>query len=339
MSLNEQRIQKALQGFRPGLRKANVRAYSKKVRYRNRDPSEEEVIRIYVEEKLDLDALSAADIIPDSIDGIPTDVEAIGFPVAANTPDPLTPPLNMKSYFDPLICGCSIGNIKITAGTLGYYFTKIGGSKVYLGSNAHVFSETIRPVALEKRIVQPGSKDGGNLPVAATLIEHTPLWRPLNPFNALFMVLANLFYQLIGQDPPYDMTDSQPRHLDFAVADPKRAYDMVVAGLSDWDDFCGIGFATSGLRSWFCKAKYITQFGYTPVDVNVKEAVDGDTVYKGHSRSTPRGSVPVMDDSMFLWVNYGGWGNDRPFDDVVMMDKILDPGDSGVAMWLTATFY
>ena len=113
---------------------------------------------------------------------------------------------------------------------------------------------------------------------------------------------------------------------------------MTVAGLSHWDNLCGFWFSGSDSRSFFCEAKYITEFGYRPIDVNVREAVAGDIVYKGDSRTTPRGQVMVLYDSVFIWVNYGGYGNDRPFDDIVMTEQLIEGGDSGTVVFLQATF-
>lgn len=325
MSLNDKNIQKAIKG------KKNVRGYVKTIQKRIRDGVEvdEEVIVILVDEKVPKHTLAAADLIPEEIDGIPTDVVISEKVEAAGT----------KEKVSPLIAGYSIGHINISAGSLGYFFERIrDGHAPLLGSNRHVFSDTLGGMTLEKRILQPGPTDGGLPPAAATYLEGTNLKRALNPLNALWMVLVNLLYQLFGQNPPFDLTDSEPRNLDFAVAEPSEPVSILVAGLTDWDDFCGIWFATSPSRSFFCKAKYITAFGYKPIDVNVKEAQAGDMIYKGDSRTTVRGSARVLYDSVFLWVGYGGLGNNRPFDDVVMTEKLINPGDSGTAAWLTAEF-
>jgi hypothetical protein len=325
MSLNDKNIQKAIKG------KKNVRGYVKTIQKRIRDGVEvdEEVIVILVDEKVPKHTLAVADLIPEEIDGIPTDVVISEKVEAAGTKDKVS----------PLVAGYSIGHINISAGSLGYFFERIrDGHAPLLGSNRHVFSDTLGGMTLEKRILQPGPTDGGLPPAAATYLEGTNLKRALNPFNALWMVLVNLLYQLLGQNPPYDLTDSEPRNLDFAVAEPSEPVSILVAGLTDWDDFCGIWFATSPSRSFFCKAKYITAFGYKPIDVNVKEAQAGDMIYKGDSRTTVRGSARVLYDSVFLWVGYGGLGNNRPFDDIVMTEKLINPGDSGTAAWLTAEF-
>ena len=326
MSLNEKKIRKIIKG------KKNVRGHVKTIQKRIRDGVEvdEDVIVILVDEKVPRETLAVADLIPDEIDGIKTDVVVSGPVVAMGT----------KDKCDPLVAGYSIGNINISAGSLGYcQFERISdGLGPLLGSNRHVFSDTLGPVALEKRILQPGPTDGGVLPPVATYLDGTDLRMALNPFLALWMILVNLLYMLLLQEPPYDLTDSTPRHLDFAVADPLIDVSMTVAGLTEWDDFCGIWFAGSDSRSFFCKAKYITEFGYRPIDVNMKEAVAGDIVYKGDSRTTPRGQARVLYDSVFLWVNYGGYGNNRPFDDIVMTEQLIEGGDSGTVVWLHAVF-
>ena len=60
--------------------KRNVVGYSKKLRKRIKDGEEveEEVIRIYVSQKVDHSSLSLRDLIPGQIDGVPTDVVEIG---------------------------------------------------------------------------------------------------------------------------------------------------------------------------------------------------------------------------------------------------------------------
>ena len=321
---DEKKLRKLLKG------KKNYRGHGKKLvkRIRNGVEVDEEVIVIGVEEKLPLTALALADRIPSEFEGIPTDVIVVGKVEA----------YGMKDRCDPLIAGYSIGNIGITAGTHCYVFRKIGTTQELFGSNAHVFSDSIGSTSNDKRIIQPGPADNGILPPAAYLLWHTQLKRDLNPFNALWMILVNLLFQLLGQSPPYDITDSKPNNLDFAVATPNMSYVKEVAGLSSYDDFCGIYFAGSEYKAFFCKAKYITQAGYEPVDVNVKEAQAGDMIYKGDGRSSPRNSSLVLQDSWFLYVNYGGYGMERPFDDVVMTDPIITGGDSGTAVWLQATF-
>jgi len=321
MSINEKKIRKTLEG------KANIQGFSKKIRKRVVDGREveEEVIKVYVTKKVDKKALAMVDLIPEEIDGIPTDVVEIGEVKA----------LGLKDKIRPLVAGYSIGNLGISAGTLGWYFEK--GGKTYVGSNTHVLSDNIGPLCMEKRIVQPGKLDDGEVPddVVGKHVWHIPLKRALNPFNALWMVLVNLIFQILGQDPPYDLADSTPRQLDFGVMEATVPYEKKIEGLQDWSGFVGLAFAGSDIFSFICKAKYILLEGYTPVDVDVVEVGVDEVVHKV-GRTTGYTTGRIVDDSMHLWVSYGGFGNDRPFDDVIMTEKMLEGGDSGSSVWRQA---
>ena len=323
MSFDEERLRKLIKG------KKNVTGHGKRLVKKVTDGVVVEVkaIQVFVERKVPLETLAAEDIIPDTFNGIPTDVVEIGEVVAGRT----------KNLCDPLIAGFSVGNKNISAGSFCYPMEKIAtGEGPFLTSNAHVLSDTIGPGCTERRILQPGPSDGGTLPEMATLVEYTPLRKAINPFTALWMVVVNVIFRLLGQEQPYDLTDSTPRHLDFGVALPKVGYSLAleVEGMTEWDDFCGVWFASSSLKSFFCKAKYITQYGYQPIGKNVKEAQVGDTVYKGDSRTTEGHAFLVENANVFLWVGYGGLGEKRPLDDVVMCGPGVLGGDSGSSAWL-----
>lgn len=321
MSFNEKKVRKILRG------KANVRGFSKKIRKRivGGKEIEEQVIKIYVSKKVNKIDLAMVDLIPDEIDGIPTDIVEIGEVEAKGLEDRVR----------PLEAGYSIGNIGISSGTLGWYFEK--GGKIYAGSNTHILSDNIGPLCIERRIVQPGRSDNGMIPddVVGTHVWHKPLKRALNPVNALWMVLVNLIYQIVGQDPPYDLTDSEPRYLDFGVMEATVPYEKHIEGLQEWSGFIGLVFAGSDRASFICKAKYILQEGYTPVDVDVVEVEIGDLIHKV-GKTTGYTTGRVTDDSAYVWVTYGGFGNDRPFDDIIMTEHMIEGGDSGSSAWLHA---
>ena len=61
------------------MRKANVVGVGIGYRYRDGNRTDEVVIVVMVERKLTLDALSESDIIPAEIDGIPVDVQVVGW--------------------------------------------------------------------------------------------------------------------------------------------------------------------------------------------------------------------------------------------------------------------
>ncbi len=107
MIFNEKKVRKTIKG------KKNIRGHVKTIEKRIRDGVEvdEEVIVILVDEKVPRENLAVADLVPDEIDGIPTDVQVIGEVKAMGT----------KDRQIPLVAGYSIGHINITAGSLGYF--------------------------------------------------------------------------------------------------------------------------------------------------------------------------------------------------------------------------
>jgi hypothetical protein len=129
-------------------------------------------IRVYVIKKQNLKELKAADAVPETIDGVPTDVVEIGEPI----------PYSYTARERPAIGGDSIGHFKVTAGTLGCLMRdKTDGSSVIL-SNNHVLAD--RDALNHPRasagdcIVQPGTLDGGLC--AADQIATLKRWIKLN---------------------------------------------------------------------------------------------------------------------------------------------------------------
>lgn len=110
---------------------------------------------VLVERKLPVSALSAAEMIPKEVNGVPTDVLEIGYIRAYDTP---------RDRFRPTIpSGVSIGHYKITAGTLGTVVTdKTTGEKLIL-SNNHVLANS-NDALVGDAILQPGPTDGGTNP-------------------------------------------------------------------------------------------------------------------------------------------------------------------------------
>jgi len=63
----------------------------------------------------------------------------------------------------PLLIGCSIGHVAVTAGTLGCFVTPRGGGRLFVLSNNHVLANENRGKRGDD-IVQPGTLDGGKAP-------------------------------------------------------------------------------------------------------------------------------------------------------------------------------
>jgi hypothetical protein len=105
-----------------------------------------------VEKKLPKSQLQSSDLVPEKIDGFPTDVIETGRIRA------------FQGHTDrhrPAPGGISIGHREITAGTLGCVVKK-GGQRVIL-SNNHVLANS-NDAALGDAILQPGPHDNGSFP-------------------------------------------------------------------------------------------------------------------------------------------------------------------------------
>lgn len=117
-------------------------------------------VRFYVVDKIHKAALSSKQLLPSSVDGVPTDVIVTGkFRMLSSAS-------NNKLKRRPIRPGTSIGfefpppkDNFVMAGTFGAVVTKSG--KQYILSNNHVLAENGQ-IALGSRIFQPGLLDGGN---------------------------------------------------------------------------------------------------------------------------------------------------------------------------------
>ena len=314
--------------------KKNVVGYSKKLRKRIKDGREveEEVIRIYVSTKVDPALLDLKNLIPQEVEGVPTDVVEIGEMKALN----LHPQAHVTRV-RPLVAGVSIGNWAITAGTLGWFF-KDGRGREMLGSNAHVFAEDpLKPSSHEKRIVQPGRYDQGKVPedIVGTYYWHQPLSGSECALSNAITGLLNGASALLGRKTRFELTLAEMAKIDFAVAEPTTDYELKLYTADEFEGFIGLGFAGSNQASFFCKAQHIRDAGWTPISKTIMPVTVGETIHK-IGRTTEYTSGQVVDDSAYGRVNYGGL-NYVEFDDVILTTAMLEGGDSGDSAWKSIT--
>ena len=118
-----------------------------------------------VVEKKPVSALSAAEIIPAQVQGVPTDIVETGVITAFQDP---------KDRLRPSPSGVSLGHFAITAGTLGCLVRKNG--EWYILSNNHVIANS-NDASIGDAILQPGPTDGGRNSAdrIATLAEFIPI--------------------------------------------------------------------------------------------------------------------------------------------------------------------
>jgi hypothetical protein len=315
--------------------KKNVIGYSKKFRKRIKDGKkvEEEVIRIYVSEKEDSSNLDQRDLIPGEIDGVPTDIVEIGEIKALNLY-----PLAHVTRVRPLVAGVSIGNWAITAGTLGWFF-KDGKGREMLGSNAHVFAEDpLKSFSLEKRIVQPGRYDNGQVPddIIGKYHWHQPLGGSGCALSNVIADFLNGVSSLFGRKTRFELSLIERAKIDFAVADPTVDYELELYTAENCEGFVGLGFAGSDQTSFFCKAEHIKTAGWTPINKALEVVDEGEIIHK-IGRTTEYTSGMVIDESAYGRVSYGGL-NYVEFDDVILTTAMLEGGDSGDSAWKSITF-
>jgi hypothetical protein len=181
-------------------------------------------------------SLSQDELIPQFMDGVPTDVRPVGLIHALQQPPEVRPEGAAQAVrkpterFRPAPGGVSIGHYLVSAGTLGCLVKK--GDKVYILSNNHVLANS----NLAKKgdiILQPGMHDGGRIQEdqIARLYEFVPI----NFENQRRGLLAcgitgiyNFFARLAGSGSRlYPGNTKPPDNLvDCAIAEPYKPADV-----------------------------------------------------------------------------------------------------------------
>ncbi len=124
-------------------------------------------VRVYVRSKLPKMALSEREMVPSEVNGMPTDVIAVG---------------DIEALARPTPCGVSVGHYAITAGTLGCLVALQDAARdvaqdsdPLILSNNHVLANA-NAAALGDAILEPGPLDGGDpADPIATLTDFEPI--------------------------------------------------------------------------------------------------------------------------------------------------------------------
>ena len=130
-------------------------------------------VKVMVAKKFPKDKIGRQEMIPPAINGIPTDVQGVGYPVKFEIPQ--------RRRSRPVTGGVSVGldlnavNFRF-AGTLGSVVAdRQNLSRLFALSNNHVFADENR-AAGGSGVVQPGTLDGGtNADRVASLAQFVPL--------------------------------------------------------------------------------------------------------------------------------------------------------------------
>ncbi len=175
-----------------------------------------------VKKKVKAEQLSAQDLVPTSVAGMPTDVVETGVIRAFQAP---------TGRFRPAPGGVSIGHVAITAGTLGCWVNK-NGRKVIL-SNNHVLANS-NDAEIGDAILQPGPFDGGSFPQdhLANLTQFVPISFEEEPSECSFanavISIFNLGCKVINSNTRYRVAKVQAADnlVDAAIATPLNAADV-----------------------------------------------------------------------------------------------------------------
>ncbi len=175
-----------------------------------------------VTKKVASSQLSSKDLVPASLDGMPTDVIETGVIRALQSP---------TEKHRPAPGGVSIGHRDITAGTLGCLVKKDGRSVIL--SNNHVLANS-NAAEIGDPILQPGSYDGGRYPEdhIADLEQFVPIHIsglpsecPIATGTADFL---NSIARLFGSNVQLQAIDRQQTEnlVDAAIARPLNPEDV-----------------------------------------------------------------------------------------------------------------
>ncbi|MBI4528832.1 MAG: trypsin-like peptidase domain-containing protein [Deltaproteobacteria bacterium] len=155
----------------------NVVGIGAGVKWKNGQPTGEPALVVLVTHKVERGQLSSADLTPEKLADMQTDVLAIGYPFAGGGEPPPVSSQTLAKRIRPAESGYSVGHFKITAGTIAtcVYDILPGGTvsppahgigvppRYYILSNNHVLANS-NDAALGDPILQPGPFDGGTDP-------------------------------------------------------------------------------------------------------------------------------------------------------------------------------
>lgn len=174
----------------PAKPRANVMGIGCGIKWKNGAPTGEPALVVLVSQKLASNLVSKADLVPPKLQDMPTDVLAIGYPMAGGAKPAGASIQTLAQRVRPAQGGYSVGHRDITAGTMATIVYDIlpGGTvsppahgigippRYYILSNNHVLANTNEGNPGDP-ILQPGPYDGGVNPddQIATLSRFIPI--------------------------------------------------------------------------------------------------------------------------------------------------------------------
>lgn len=272
---------------------------------RRGERTDELCVVVLVSRKVPLAALSAQDMVPRQLDGVPTDVIEVGELRALQSP---------TDRWRPAPGGVSIGHYLITAGTLGAVVRdRASGARLIL-SNNHVLANS-NDAQIGDPILQPGPIDGGQQDndLIAHLERFVPIQFTTEPgqcnIASAVADLANSIARLLGSQHLLEVIRFNPQAanlVDAAVARPVNEADLsdeilnigVVSGTAPAT--LGMAVRKSGRTTGFTTGTLIV----LDATVTVSYGAGRTAVFENQMVSTPMsqggdsGSLLVAGDSL-----------------------------------------
>lgn len=214
----------------------------------------EQSVTVYVHAKASPDEIAPEAMVPDQINGFPTDVVVTGELHAQP----------FKGRYRPAPGGVSLGHFKITAGTLGCLVRK--GRALYILSNNHVLAN-VNTGLIGDPILQPGPFDGGHVP--ADVIAKLSQFVPINlsgACNHVDCAIAQTSPTLVTPlDKCYGKLDPHPApcRLNLLVKKCGRTTQFTRGRITDCHFTGRIGYGTHG-AALFCNQIVITSLVASP---------------------------------------------------------------------------
>ena len=249
-----------------------------------------------VRRKMPLAGLSPQDVVPKSVNGIPTDVVEVGDVRALQA---------RTDRWRPAPGGVSIGHYRITAGTLGAVVRDRDTGERLILSNNHVMANS-NDASIGDPILQPGPTDGGTTSsdVIANLLRFCPIQFSQEPgtcsIASSFAELGNTIAALLGSKHRVQTLRANPQAanlVDCTVARPVNDGDVL-------DEILEVGTVAGTL-----------------------DAALGMAVRKsGRTTGFTTGEIIVLDATVS--VSYGV-GRTASFENQIVTGPISQGGDSG----------
>ena len=235
-------------------------------------------IRIYVTRKLPREKLRKDELIPEEIEGIPTDVVEIGRLRALAV---------YAQRYRPAPCGVSTSRLdESAAGTMGWWLVDEDG-QLYLMSNNHVWAKENQGQRGDP-IVQPGVLDGGTEDdVVAELFDFVPLDFTGTGVNYVDVAIAT----------PLDMAKLYTSIMELGGVTGKRDPEQ-------GEQVCKVGRTTGKTCGEVTDASATVQVGYGSGTATFEDVVlvEGTDIVNGGDSGSP----VLSSDGRFLGLLFAG---------------------------------